>query len=103
MASRLAIARDAVQTASERTDDSTVHEQCQSIVQALDGLADEESFDDDIQEGDRLEQQLVKLGDDTDGVVQRQLSVARDNIDQFRHPTGSPTPSKTAQIGRQSR
>ncbi|MFC6758203.1 MULTISPECIES: DUF7553 family protein [Haloarcula] len=87
MASRLAIARDAVQTASERTDDPTVHEQCQSIVQALSGLAGEETLDDDVREGDRLEQlehQLVKLGDQTDGVVQRQLSVARDNIDRFR-------------------
>ena len=35
MVSRLAIARDAVQTASEQTDDATVHEQLQSIDQAL--------------------------------------------------------------------
>jgi hypothetical protein len=43
--------------------------------------------DDDVEYGDRLEQlehQLVKLGDHTDGVVERQLSVARDNLDRFR-------------------
>jgi len=87
MVSRLAIARDAVQTASERTDDATVHEQLQSIDQALAGLSDEATLDDDLQEGDRLEEvehQLVKLGDHTDGVVQRQLRVARDNLDRYR-------------------
>ena len=87
MVSRLAIARDAVQSASERTDDATVQEQLHSIDRALAGLSGEETIDDDVEEGDRLEQlehQLVKLGDDTDGVVQRQLAVARDNLDRFR-------------------
>jgi len=87
MVSRLAIARDAVQTASQHTDDETVHEQLQSIDRALDGLSGEATLDDARQEGDRLEQlehQLVKLGDRTDGLVTQQLSVARDNLDRFR-------------------
>lgn len=87
MVSRLAIARDAIQTASERTDDPTVHEQLQSIDEALAGLSGESTLSDDIEEGDRLEQlehQLVKLGDHTDGFVRQQLSVARDNLDMFR-------------------
>jgi len=87
MVSRLAIARDAVQTAGERTEDETVHEQLQSIDQALEGLSGEATVDDDTEEGDRLEElehQLVKLGNHTDGAVEQQLSVARDNIDRFR-------------------
>lgn len=87
MVSRLAIARDAVQTASEHTDDPTVHEQLESIDRALGGLSGESTLDDDGKEGDRLEQlehQLVKLGDQTDGLVHEQLSVARDNLDRFR-------------------
>lgn len=87
MVSRLAIARDAVQTASEHTDDATVHEQLQSIDQALERVSGESALDDDTAEGDRLEaleHQLVKLGNHTDGLVERQLSVARDNLDRFR-------------------
>ncbi|MDS0284610.1 DUF7553 family protein [Haloarcula onubensis] len=87
MVSRLAIARDAVQTASQRTDDATVHEQLQSVDEALEGLEGDAALDDDIEEGSRLEQlehQLVKLGDDTDGLVEQQLEVARDNVDLFR-------------------
>jgi hypothetical protein len=87
MMSRLAIARDAVQSASERTDDATVREPLHSIDRALAGLSGEETLDDDVEEGDRLEElehRLVKLGDHTGGTVQRQLVVARDNLDRFR-------------------
>lgn len=87
MDSRLDNARDAVQTASERTDDATVHEQLQSIDRALAGLSGESTLDDDVEEGERLEaleHQLVKLGNHTDGFVHRQLEHARDNLDRFR-------------------
>jgi len=87
LASRLVIARDAGQTASERTDDATVHEQRHSVAQALDGLSGEADLNDDIEVGDRLEQlehQFVRLDEQTDGVVARQPSVARDSLDRFR-------------------
>jgi len=87
MVSRLAIARDAVQSASERTDDATVREQLHSIDRALAGLSGEETLDDEVEESDRLgelEHQLVKLGDHIGGTVQRQLVVTRDDLDRFR-------------------
>lgn len=87
MVSSIAVARDAIQTASDHTQDATVHEQLQSIDEALHGLSGEDTLDDDVEEGDRLEEvehQLVKLGDHTDGMVQRQLEVARDNLDRYR-------------------
>jgi hypothetical protein len=87
MVSSLAIARDAIQTASDHTDDATVHEQLQSIDEALDGLSGGDTLEDDAEEGKRLEaleHQLVKLGNHTDGRAQRHLEVARDNVDRYR-------------------
>jgi hypothetical protein len=87
MVSSISIARDAIQSASDRTDDGSIHEQLQSIDEALEHLSGEETLDDETEEGERLEQieeQLVKLGNHTDGAVHQHLEVARDSLDRYR-------------------
>lgn len=87
LVSSLTIARDAIQTASDHTDGPTVHEQLQSIGEALDELCGANTLEDDAEEGKRLEvleHQLVKFGNQTDGRAQRQLEVARYNVDRYR-------------------
>lgn len=87
MSANLTLAREAIQTASERTDDATVHEQLMHIDSALDALRGDGAPADDRALGERLqelERQVVELGDDTDGVVTERLETARTHIDQFR-------------------
>lgn len=87
MVASISIARDAIQSADERTDDATVHEQLQSIDLALEQLSGATAPADDTAEGARLEEvetQIVKLGNQTDGAVHQHLEVARDNLDRFR-------------------
>lgn len=87
MEDRLASARDAVEKASELTDDSNVREQLDSIERGLDSLSGEAAPDDDAEEGDRLEEverQLVELGDETDDLAAEHVQTARDRIDEFR-------------------
>jgi len=87
MVSSIAIARDAVQSASDRTDDATVREQLRSVDEALEDLSGDETLPDETEEGARLEEleaELVKLGNHTDGAVHEQLEVARDSLDRYR-------------------
>jgi len=83
----LARARDAVQAASELTDDSTVHEQLTSIDRGLETLSGPDAPPEADTEGDRLEEierQLVQLGDDADGLALEHIETARDQVDAFR-------------------
>jgi len=87
MQPRLRRARESVRSAIELTDDSTIHDQLQSIDDALEGLSGPETLDDDAEEGDRLEaveRQLVELGNDADGLAGEHIETARDNLDAFR-------------------
>jgi hypothetical protein len=82
----LSRAREAVEAASETTDDATVREQLVSIDAALETIADDAPPDPST-EGDRLgeiERQLVDLGDETDGATHRHVETARDHLDAFR-------------------
>lgn len=97
MEETLAEARDAVEAATELTDDATAREQLHSIREGLDALSGEQEPDDAYSQaeepdsaatrGDRLEElerQLVELGDDVDGLAVKQIETARDRIDAFR-------------------
>lgn len=88
MSRHIDAAREAVESASEITDDSTVHEQLDSITRGLDSVSDEEGPTDDYERGDRLEElesKLVGLGDEADDdVVVDYLRTARDHIDAYR-------------------
>lgn len=85
MVDRIQEARRLVADASEDADDSTVHEQLNSVDEGLRVLADEPG---DEVKGDRLEEveaKLVGLGDhvDDDAVLDR-IEDARDHIDAYR-------------------
>lgn len=90
MSRHIAAAREAVQSAAEIAEDSTVHEQLNSIDRGLDRVTGdgEDAPADDFEEGDRLEQleaKLVGLGEETeDDVVLDHVETARDHIDAFR-------------------
>lgn len=101
MEPRLARARESVDAAAELTDDSTVHEQLNSIRNALDALSDatsgnsspeddapDDATPDDVTEkGARLEQverQLAQLGDDAGGLTAEHIRTARDQVDEYR-------------------
>ena len=90
MQPRLRRARESVQSAIELTDDSTIHDQLQSIDTALGNLSGSETLDDDAEEGERLEEverQLVELGNDADGLAGEHVETARDHLDAFRRTT----------------
>lgn len=83
----LARARDAVQSASELTDDAHVREQLNSIDQGLATLTGADAPTEYETEGDRLEEierQLVQLGDDAEGLTLEHIQTARDHVDAFR-------------------
>lgn len=83
----LRAAGDAVRSASELTDDATIHEQLSSIDEGLATLTGADAPEDVVTEGDRLEEverQFVQIGNDTEGVVEEHLQVAPDHIDAFR-------------------
>lgn len=83
----LARARDAVQSASQLTDDSHLREQLDSIDRGLETLVGEDAPADLETEGDRLEEierQLVELGDHADELTLEHVEVARDHVDAFR-------------------
>jgi len=87
MASSLRFAREAIQSASEHTDDATIHEQLVHIDSALAELSGEDAPDDDKKLGARLkelERQVVELGNHSDGIVEQRLQAARKHIDEFR-------------------
>lgn len=87
MQPRLRQAREAVESASQLTDDATVHEQLNSIDRALGDLSGKEALDDSTEEGDRLEdieRQLVELGNGADGLAKQHIETARDHLDEFR-------------------
>lgn len=87
MTRHLAVAREAVQSAAEIADDSTVHEQLNSIDRGLDTLTAAEAPEDDVEQGDRLEQieaKIVGLADETDGRTHDYLETARDHVDAYR-------------------
>lgn len=87
MEPRLRRAREAVESASNATEDATIHEQLESIDVALADLSGSATLDDDAEEGDRLEEierQLVELGNDADGPAKRHIETARDLLDEFR-------------------
>lgn len=83
----LTSAREAVQSASELTDDSTIHEQLNSIDEGLATLTGPDAPAAEDVEGDRLEElerQLVTLGDDADELTREHIAAARGHIDAFR-------------------
>jgi len=87
MESSLPLARDAIQSARNHTDDQTVREQLASIDEALAGMTSENRLEADSVEGARLEElerQVVELANDADGVTEAQLEMARDRLDGFR-------------------
>lgn len=90
MSRHIAAAREAVQSAAEIAEDSTVHEQLNSIDRGLDQVTGggESEPADDFEQGDRLQQleeKLVELGEETDDdVVLDHVETARDHIDAFR-------------------
>ncbi len=87
MPRHLAAAREAVQSAADIAGDSTVHEQLESIDRGLDALSGEDAPDDDVDQGDRLEQleaKIAGLADETDGETLAHLETARDHVDAYR-------------------
>lgn len=87
MSRHLAAAREAVQSAAEIADDSTVHEQLESIDRGLDALSGEDAPGDDLEQGDRLEEveaKITGLADETEGETLAYLETARDHVDEYR-------------------
>lgn len=87
MSRHLAAAREAVQSAADIADDSTVHEQLESIDSGLEALSSEDAPGDATEQGDRLEQleaKITGLADETDGETLAYLETARDHVDAYR-------------------
>lgn len=87
MSRHLAAAREAVQSAAEIADDSTVHEQLESIDRGLDTLSGDDAPGDDVEQGDRLEEieaKITGLADETEGETLAYLETARDHVDEYR-------------------
>ncbi len=94
MVERLAGAREAVQRASDVTDDATVRKQLRSIEEGLmemtergETVDDEAKTEGDVPGGDDLEEVEAKLAglvDETDGAARRHVEDARNAIDAYR-------------------
>lgn len=94
MPDHLDSARDAVQRASEETDDETVREQLRSIDEGLVELTERsETTDDGVKtsgehphggELETVEERLAELADAVDGAARDHVTDARDAIDAYR-------------------
>lgn len=89
MHDQLSVAREAIQRASDTTDEADVREQLHSIDEWMADLTDSdepEEYDESI-ETDRVEQveeKLEGLLDETDDTTRKELEEARDAIEVFR-------------------